>query len=133
VMVENDRKGRMSYVTLVAVANDLAALVSDFRVIDTYKNDTLNRAEFKAHFSKLGFTKISVVNSLFRYADVDESDQVCFSEYVHLGLCLIALRILFTFADVDKSGQLSKGKVRKVLEDAYIPEKARKKRVQSGE
>lgn len=35
VMVENDSKGRMSYITLVAVANDLAALVADFRKIDT--------------------------------------------------------------------------------------------------
>jgi len=126
-MVENDSKGRMSYITLVAVANDLAALVGDFRVIDTNKNDTLSRAEFRAHFSKLGFTKKSAIDSLFRYADVDESDQVSFSEYVHLGLCLIVLRILYTFADVDKSGQLSKEEVKKVLEDAHIPENARKK------
>ncbi len=34
ILVENDTKSRLSYITLVAVANDLAALVADFRKID---------------------------------------------------------------------------------------------------
>jgi Ca2+-binding EF-hand superfamily protein len=127
VMVENDTKGRMSYITLVAVANDLAALVADFRKIDTNNNGTLSRKEFREHFIRLGFDKKSVQDALFRYADEDESDDVGFSEYVHLGLCLLVLRILYAFADFDKSGQLSKEEVRKVLEDAHIPENARKK------
>jgi len=127
VMVENDNKGRLSYITLVAVSNDLAALVADFRKIDTNANGTLSRKEFRDHFVKLGFDKKSVIDALFRYADEDESDDVGFSEYVHLGLCLLVLRILYAFADFDKSGQLSKEEVKKVLDDAHIPENARKK------
>jgi len=127
VMVENDSKGRMSYITLVAVANDLAALVADFRKIDTNGNGTLSRKEFREHFVRLGFDKKSVQDALFRYADEDESDDVGFAEYVHLGLCLIVLRILYAFADFDKSGQLSKEEVQKVLDDAHIPENTRAK------
>ncbi|WP_206601691.1 hypothetical protein, partial [Escherichia coli] len=127
VMVENDSKGRMSYITLVAVSNDLAALVADFRKIDTNSNGTLSRKEFREHFVRLGFDKKSVQDALFRYADEDESDDVAFGEYVHLGLCLLVLRILYAFADFDKSGQLSKEEVKKVLDDAHIPDNTRKK------
>jgi len=127
VMVENDNKGRLSYITLVAVSNDLCALVADFRKIDTNSNGTLSRKEFREHFVRLGFDKKSVQDALFRYADEDESDDVGFSEYVHLGLCLLVLRILYAFADFDKSGQLSKEEVKKVLDDAHIPENTRKK------
>jgi len=127
VMVENDTKGRMSYITLVAVANDLAALVADFRVIDVNKSNTLSRKEFREHFHKLGFEKKSNIDALFSYADEDESDEVGFSEYVHLSLCLLVLRILYAFADQDKSGQLSRDEVKKVLDDAHIPEGPRNK------
>jgi len=127
VLVEKDEKGRMSYITLVAVSNDLAALVADFRKIDTNSNGTLSRKEFREHFIKLGFSKKSVLDALFRYADIDESDEVSFSEYVTLGLVLLVLRILFSFADADKSGSLSKEEIIKVLDDAHIPESARKK------
>lgn len=127
VMVENDQKGRLSYITLVAVSNDLAALVADFRKIDLNANGTLSRKEFREHFVRLGFDKKSVIDALFRYADEDESDDVAFSEYVHLGLCLLVLRILYAFADFDKSGQLSREEVKKVLDDAHIPENTRKK------
>jgi len=127
VMVENDTKGRLSYITLVAVSNDLAALVADFRKIDANGNNSLSRKEFRDHFTKLGFDKKSVIDALFRYADEDESDEVTFHEYVHLGLCLLVLRILYAFADFDKSGQLSKEEVKKVLDEAHIPESARKK------
>jgi len=120
-LVEKDTKGRMSYVTMVAVANDLAVLVADFRKIDANSSNTLSRKEFRDHFSKLGFEKKSVIDALFRHADEDESDEVGFNEYVHLALCLLVLRILYTFADVDKSGQLSKEEVRKVCSDAAIP------------
>lgn len=127
VLVENDTKSRLSYITLVAVANDLAALVADFRKIDVNGDGSLSRKEFREHFTKLGFEKKSVIDALFRYADEDESDNVGFSEYVHLALCLLVLRILYAFADFDKSGQLSKDEVRTVLDDAHIPESARKK------
>jgi len=127
VLVEEDTKGRLSYITLVAVSNDLAALVADFRKIDTNQNNTLSRKEFREHFAKLGFDKKSVIDALFRYADEDESDEVSFHEYVTLGLCLLVLRILYAFADYDKSGQLSKEEVKRVLDDAHIPENARKK------
>jgi Ca2+-binding EF-hand superfamily protein len=126
-LVENDSKSRLSYITLVAVSNDLAALVADFRKIDLNGNGTLSRKEFREHFSKLGFDKKSVIDALFRYADEDESDDVGFSEYVHLGLCLLVLRILYAFADFDKSGQLSKEEVKQVLNEARIPESARPK------
>jgi len=119
-LVEKDTKGRMSYVTMVAVANDLAVLVADFRRIDANNSNTLSRKEFRDHFTKLGFEKKSVIDALFRHADEDESDEVAFNEYVHLALCLLVLRILYTFADYDKSGQLSKEEVRKVLSDAAI-------------
>jgi len=127
VLVESDSKARLSYITLVAVSNDLAALVADFRKIDLNQNSLLSRKEFRDHFSKLGFDKKSVIDALFRYADEDESDEVAFSEYVHLALCLLVLRILYAFADFDKSGQLSKEEVKSVLDDAQIPESARKK------
>jgi len=126
-LVEADSKGRMSYITLVAVANDLAALVADFRKIDVNGNNTLSRKEFRDHFAKLGFEKKSTVDALFRYADADESDEVGFSEYVHLSLCLLVLRILYAFADYDKSGSLSKDEVKRVLDDAHIPEGPRSK------
>jgi len=126
-MVENDSKGRLSYITLVAVSNDLAALVGDFRKIDTNGNNLLSRKEFRDHFTKLGFDKKSVQDALFRYADQDESDEVNFPEYVTLSLVLLVLRILYAFADSDKSGQLSKEEVKKVLDDAHIPDGARKK------
>jgi len=127
VMVEEDTKSRLSYITLVAVSNDLAALVADFRKIDLNNNNTLSRKEFREHFVKLGFDKKSVIDALFRYADEDESDEVSFHEYVTLGLCLLVLRILYAFADSDKSGQLSKEEIKKVLDEAHIPENARKK------
>jgi len=126
-LVEKDTKGRMSYVTMVAVANDLAVLVADFRRIDANNSNTLSRKEFRDHFTKLGFEKKSVIDALFRHADEDESDEVAFNEYVHLALCLLVLRILYTFADYDKSGQLSKEEVRKVLSDAAIADYAMKK------
>lgn len=126
-LVENDTKGRMSYVTMVAVANDLAVLVADFRKIDANSSNTLSRKEFRDHFSRLGFEKKSVIDALFRYADEDESDEVAFNEYVHLALCMLVLRILYTFADYDKSGQLSKEEVRRVLAEAAVNESALKK------
>jgi len=126
-LVEDDTKGRLSYITLVAVSNDLAALVADFRKIDLNSNNLLSRKEFREHFTKLGFDKKSVIDALFRYADEDESDEVSFSEYVTLGLVLLVLRILYAFADYDKSGQLSKDEVKRVLDDAHIPDAARKK------
>lgn len=124
VLVENDTKGRMSYITLVAVTNDLVALVEDFRKIDTNGNNVLSRKEFREYVHKIGFQKKHVVDALFRYADEDESDEVTFSEYIHLALALLVLRILFTFADFDKSGSLSKDEVLKVASDAHIPQVA---------
>jgi len=126
-LVENDNKSRLSYITLVAVSNDLAALVGDFRKIDENNDQKLSRKEFREHFTKLGFDKKSVIDALFRYADIDESDAVSFSEYVTLSLVLLVLRILYAFADIDKSGQLSKDEVRKVLDEAQIPETSRGK------
>jgi len=120
-LVENDTKGRLSYITVVGVANDLTALVGDFRLIDTNGNGVLSRKEFREHFTKLGFTKKDVVDAIFRFADEDESDEVQFSEYVYLSVALLVLRILYSFADFDKSGFLSKEEVKKVLEDAHIP------------
>jgi len=127
ILVEEDTKSRLSYITLVAVSNDLAALVADFRKIDTNANGTLSRKEFREHFHTLGFNKNSVIDALFRYADEDESDEVSFHEYVTLSLVLLVLRILYAFADSDKSGALSKEEVKKVLDEAHIPETARKK------
>jgi len=126
-MVEEDKKGRLSYITLVAVSNDLAALVADFRKIDSNGDGTLSRKEFREHFTKLGFNKKAAIDALFRYADQDESDTVSFNEYVTLGLVLLVLRILYAFADADKSGQLSKEEVIQVLDEARIPEENRKK------
>jgi len=126
-LVEEDTKGRLSYITVVGVANDLAALVGDFRIIDTNGNGVLSRKEFREHFSKLGFTKKDTIDAIFRFADEDESDEVQFSEYVYLSVSLLVLRILFSFADFDKSGSLSKEEVRKVLIDAKIPESSIKK------
>jgi len=127
IMVEEDTKGRLSYISLVAVSNDLAALVADFRKIDANGNGSLSRKEFRDHFNKLGFDKKSVIDALFRYADEDESDEVSFHEYVTLALCLLVLRVLYAFADSDKSGSLSKEEVKKVLDEAHIPEECRKK------
>jgi len=123
-LVEEDTKGRLSYITVVGVANDLTALVGDFRVIDQNGNGVLSRKEFRDHFSKLGFTKKDTIDAIFRFADEDESDEVAFSEYVYLSVALLVLRILYSFADYDKSGFLSKDEVRKVLEDAKIPAKS---------
>lgn len=123
-LVEEDTKGRLSYITVVGVANDLTALVSDFRVIDTNGNGVLSRKEFREHFAKLGFTKKDTIDALFRFADEDESDEVGFHEYVYLSISLLVLRILYSFADFDKSGFLSKEEVRKVLDDANVPQKA---------
>jgi len=114
----------LSYITVVGVANDLTALVSDFRVIDTNGNGVLSRKEFREHFAKLGFTKKDTIDALFRFADEDESDEVGFHEYVYLSISLLVLRILYSFADFDKSGFLSKEEVRKVLDDANVPQKA---------
>jgi len=122
--VEEDTKGRMSYITVVGVANDLTALVGDFRNIDTNGNGVLSRKEFREHFHKLGFVKKNAIDALFRFADEDESDEVQFNEYVYLSISLLVLRILYSFADYDKSGTLSKDEVRKVLDDASIPAKA---------
>jgi Ca2+-binding EF-hand superfamily protein len=126
-LVEEDTKGRLSYITVVGVANDLAALVGDFRIIDTNGNGVLSRKEFREHFNKLGFTKKDTIDAIFRFADEDESDEVQFNEYVYLSVSLLVLRILFSFADYDKSGSLSKEEVRKVLEDAKIPAASLKK------
>lgn len=123
-LVEADTKGRMSYITVVGVANDLTALISDFRVIDTNGNGVLSRKEFRDHFSKLGFTKKDTIDAIFRFADEDESDEVSFHEYVYLSVSLLVLRILFSFADYDKSGFLSKEETAKVLQDAQIPAKS---------
>jgi Ca2+-binding EF-hand superfamily protein len=121
-LVEEDTKGRMSYITVVGVANDLSALVGDFRSIDANGNGVLSRKEFREHFHKLGFTKKDTIDAVFRFADEDESDEVTFHEYVYLSITLLVLRILFSFADYDKSGSLSKEEVHKVLIDAKIPE-----------
>jgi len=123
-LVEEDTKGRLSYITVVGVANDLTALVGDFRIIDTNGNGVLSRKEFREHFVKLGFTKKDTIDAIFRFADEDESDEVQFNEYVYLSISLLVLRILYSFADSDKSGSLSKEEVRKVLEDAKIPPKS---------
>jgi len=123
-LVEEDTKGRMSYITVVGVANDLTALVGDFRNIDTNGNGVLSRKEFREHFHKLGFVKKNAIDALFRFADEDESDEVQFNEYVYLSISLLVLRILYSFADYDKSGTLSKEEVKKVLDDAHIPPKA---------
>jgi Ca2+-binding EF-hand superfamily protein len=126
-LVEADTKGRMSYITVVGVANDLCALITDFRKIDVNSNNNLSRKEFKEHFHKLGFTKKDTIDAVFRYADEDDSDEVTFNEYVHLALALLCLRILFSFADSDKSGLLSKDEVQKLVQDAAVPESALKK------
>jgi len=123
-LVEEDTKGRLSYITVVGVANDLTALVGDFRSVDTNGNGVLSRKEFREHFAKIGFTKKDTIDAIFRFADEDESDEVQFSEYVYLSVALLVLRILYSFADYDKSGFLSKEEVRKVLEDAKIPAKS---------
>jgi Ca2+-binding EF-hand superfamily protein len=123
-LVEEDTKGRLSYITVVGVANDLTALVGDFRTIDTNGNGVLSRKEFREHFTKLGFTKKDTIDAIFRFADEDESDEVQFNEYVYLSVALLVLRILYSFADYDKSGFLSKEEVRKVLDDARIPSKS---------
>jgi len=123
-LVEEDTKGRMSYITVVGVANDLTALVGDFRIIDTNGNGVLSRKEFREHFVKLGFSKKDTIDAIFRFADEDESDEVQFNEYVYLSLSLLVLRILYSFADYDKSGYLSKDEVKRVLDDANIPVKS---------
>jgi len=123
-LVEEDTKGRMSYITVVGVANDLSALVGDFRGIDTNGNGTLSRKEFREHFHTLGFQRKDTIDAIFRFADEDESDEVAFHEYIYLSISLLVLRILFSFADFDKSGSLSKEEVHKVLTDAKIPEAA---------
>jgi len=120
-LVEKDTKGRMSYITMVAVANDLVALVGDFRGIDANGNNTLSRKEFRTHYEKLGFHHRNTIDQIFRYADEDESDEVTFHEYIHLALALLVIRILFTAADFDKSGFLSKEEIQKILSDAAIP------------
>jgi len=120
-LVEKDTKGRMSYITMIAVANDLVALVGDFRAIDINANNSLSRKEFRTHYEKIGFHHRNTIDQIFRFADEDESDEVTFHEYVHLSLALLVLRILFTAADFDKSGQLSKDEVQKILSDAAIP------------
>jgi len=126
-LVEQDTKGRMSYITMIAVANDLVALVGDFRVIDENNNNSLSRKEFRTHYEKLGFHHRNTIDQIFRFADEDESDEVTFHEYIHLSLALLVLRILFTAADFDKSGLLNKEEVLKILSDAAIPSESIKK------
>lgn len=126
-LVEQDTKGRMSYITMVAVANDLVALVGDFRSIDENNNNSLSRKEFRTHYEKLGFHHRNTIDQIFRFADEDESDEVTFHEYIHLSLALLVLRILFTAADYDKSGLLNKEEVQKILSDAAIPADSIKK------
>jgi len=126
-LVEQDTKGRMSYITMIAVANDLVALVGDFRAIDANNNNSLSRKEFRAHYEKLGFHHRNTIDQIFRFADEDESDEVTFHEYIHLSLALLVLRILFTAADFDKSGKLDKNEVLRILSDAAIPSESIKK------
>jgi len=126
-LVEQDTKGRMSYITMIAVANDLVALVGDFRSIDENNNNSLSRKEFRTHYEKLGFHHRNTIDQIFRFADEDESDEVTFHEYIHLSLALLVLRILFTAADFDKSGKLDKAEVLKILSDAAIPAESIKK------
>jgi len=120
-LVEQDKKGRMSYITMIAVANDLTALVGDFRGIDANSNNALSRKEFRTHYEKLGFHHRDTIDRIFRYADEDESDEVTFHEYIHLSLALLVLRILFTAADYDKTGTLNKDEVKSILAEAAIP------------
>jgi len=122
-----DTKARMSYDTLVAVASDICALVSDFRTINTNGNGAISRKEFRDYVKKFGFNKQSVLDSAFQYADEDEADEIKFNEYVNISICLLVLRVLFSFQDYDKSGELSKEEVKKALDNAYIPEKIRQK------
>jgi len=120
-LVEKDTKGRMSYITMIAVANDLTALVGDFRAIDENSNNSLSRKEFRTHYEKLGFHHRNTIDQIFRYADEDESDEVTFHEYIHLSLALLVLRILFTAADYDKSNLLTKDEIKGILSEAAIP------------
>jgi len=126
-LVEKDTKGRMSYITMIAVANDLVALVGDFRAIDANANNSLSRKEFRTHYEKLGFHHRNTIDQIFRFADEDESDEVTFHEYIHLSLALLVLRILFTAADYDKSGKLDKAEILRILSDAAIPTESIKK------
>jgi len=126
-LVEKDTKGRMSYITMIAVANDLTALVGDFRSIDDNANNSLSRKEFRIHYEKLGFHHRNTIDQIFRYADEDESDEVTFHEYIHLSLALLVLRILFTAADYDKSNSLNKEEVLGILSEAAIPSNSIKK------
>jgi len=126
-LVENDKQGRMSYITLVAVTNDLVALIADFRTIDKNGNGSLSRKEFRDRFMTLGFKTKNSLDALFRFADEDESDEVTFQEYVHLSVTLLVLRILFSAADYDKSGTLSKQEILKILSEAAVPSSALQK------
>jgi len=121
LLVENDTKGRMSYITVIGVTNDLVALIGDFRKLDLNGDNKLSRHEFREHFHKLGFDRKDVIDCIFRYADEEETDEVTFHEYVHLCLSLLVLRILFTFADDDKSGALTKDEVQHLVADAAVP------------
>jgi len=123
-IVENDKKNRISYITVVALANDLAALVGDFRKIDTNGNGTLSRKELRDHLSKLGFSNRSSLDVIFRFGDQDDSEDITFAEFVHLSVILLVLRVLFLFADYDKNGRLSKQEILQILAEAAIPPSA---------
>eukprot|EP01111_Echinosteliopsis_oligospora_P012162 TRINITY_DN4141_c0_g1_i1.p1 TRINITY_DN4141_c0_g1~~TRINITY_DN4141_c0_g1_i1.p1 ORF type:complete len:335 (+),score=68.54 TRINITY_DN4141_c0_g1_i1:40-1044(+) len=118
--IEHDTKGRVSDLSVAAMVKDLEVLVADFHRLDVQNRNAVSRKDFREHFIKLGFTRKSVLDALFRHADQDENDIVDFDDYVHLVVCVLVLRIMYTLADTDRSGQLSKEEIKVVLVDANI-------------